>query len=1066
MSPRITFACLALLLISVSTASAQVRTWTARSGKFSVEAELIDVANDIVTLKKKDGAVVEIALEKLSLGDLKYIDEVLKDATSLGTAPKKDTPAPETKPSEKRVAPAREPAMETAKPGSSGPESKSAQPEPSERDLKKPPEAAPKSSGPPLALKDLAHWQAAPDPANIPSPLAGMNKVHVPVPPRTRDFLVSPTPSRFAGYIEWDRKGIRVYDLPTSTLTGSFSARDGGVQIAAVSPDGEEAAILVSGKEAIGVFSLKEKVVKRSIDTRQRFFHTSFLAYAAPKRLLYHDGNAGRIYIINTGDGAELGVIRIGSGPSRRNSAISAGGNYLVLQPEYGKPIRLFDTRNGFVAGEFEKPDANTHDLAAAGFSPDGKEFAAVLGSSPGLFCCWSMADGSLITSHKLDRPLHEICASYSVYAGPTIEWFSEKNPGWLLYGSAIIDREKGGPIWRSDLLPLGTQVIRTLIDDETLLCLKTELVTSTIDVEKLPRAEVEKSAMIIAEGGSAADARLPPLSKSDHATAKQISDYSSATWTGKVEVADPMAVNPTKFATVSGSQVFIQKFLVSDRGRALLVMRDVKPFATQHPIRLTTLNLLTGTLEKSELVDFKAEFEDFSPNGEKILLRAGDKDDRVELFSAAELKPATSFKPYADMFADSDKLTSARFLGNDHLLTFGGFTFAHYWPLDNLRATAEFRCHGSKNVWPSPQGSHLFVNEGKRILVLDAKRGEYGGAIESPPDLQGQMQIEDVSFREDGAALAALLRIANRPGFFLAVWDLTSGKLLHLNNTVAGEALTWAGEKWVLIRLPEAPPAPGRPDSSFEKRFRLVDISTGRTLWKYRIDKGEAAMKMWGGKFWYATQSALTEPYTIAAATIPSEETTAAIASAPPPKALLTAGAKVSLGNKVKVAWDPLADKAIGEKLKNTLTELLKKRGVEVVEGAPLAISTELEEKETGRIAILPLGGPLALLNRSRIEIRETLLHCTVKLMDNGEEVWRSSKTFDLSQEEIAKGVPEKKNPQDHFRELQAKNLMDWLNGSAIPEQVYEGWYYKGLGESELGPTGEKLIQRVTFNK
>jgi hypothetical protein len=267
-------------------------------------------------------------------------------------------------------------------------------------------------------------------------------------------------------------------------------------------------------------------------------------------------------------------------------------------------------------------------------------------------------------------------------------------------------------------------------------------------------------------------------------------------------------------------------------------------------------------------------------------------------------------------------------------------------------------------------------------------------------------------------------------------------------------------------VKLPQAPSLPGAPSNTFETRLRLVDITTGRTVWKYRIDKGEAAMRTLGGRLWYATQVDLTAPYTIASTSIPSEETRAAIVSAPSPKVLFGPGAKVALTTKVNVAWDPLADKALDEKLRNKVTDLLKKRGIEVADDAQLKVTAKLEEKETGRVAILPIGGPLGILTRSRIEIRETLLHCDIKLSDGADVVWKNVKAFALSREEIEKGVPEKKNPLDHYRELQANNLMTWLDDAAIPKEVYEGWYYNGFGESELGPRGESVVSRATVKK
>lgn len=61
------------LLISVSAATAATRTWTDRSGKHKIEAELITVRNGKAYLEKPDGEVSQIPLGNLSFADLKHI---------------------------------------------------------------------------------------------------------------------------------------------------------------------------------------------------------------------------------------------------------------------------------------------------------------------------------------------------------------------------------------------------------------------------------------------------------------------------------------------------------------------------------------------------------------------------------------------------------------------------------------------------------------------------------------------------------------------------------------------------------------------------------------------------------------------------------------------------------------------------------------------------------------------------------------------------------------------------------------------------------------------------------
>jgi hypothetical protein len=67
---------MALLLAIAPAASA--REWTDTTGGFSVEAELVEVKDDKVRLKKPSGQVVAVPIAKLSKGDREYIASLVK----------------------------------------------------------------------------------------------------------------------------------------------------------------------------------------------------------------------------------------------------------------------------------------------------------------------------------------------------------------------------------------------------------------------------------------------------------------------------------------------------------------------------------------------------------------------------------------------------------------------------------------------------------------------------------------------------------------------------------------------------------------------------------------------------------------------------------------------------------------------------------------------------------------------------------------------------------------------------------------------------------------------------
>ena len=52
-----------------------MRTWHDASGKFEIEATLVSLKGQTVTLKKKDGRTIRVSLKKLSAEDQKFVQE-------------------------------------------------------------------------------------------------------------------------------------------------------------------------------------------------------------------------------------------------------------------------------------------------------------------------------------------------------------------------------------------------------------------------------------------------------------------------------------------------------------------------------------------------------------------------------------------------------------------------------------------------------------------------------------------------------------------------------------------------------------------------------------------------------------------------------------------------------------------------------------------------------------------------------------------------------------------------------------------------------------------------------
>jgi hypothetical protein len=69
-----------LWLTGVACIADEPRLWSDRSGKFSTQAEFIQLENGVVRLKKEDGSVIDVPLSKLSPADQRFVARNRKES--------------------------------------------------------------------------------------------------------------------------------------------------------------------------------------------------------------------------------------------------------------------------------------------------------------------------------------------------------------------------------------------------------------------------------------------------------------------------------------------------------------------------------------------------------------------------------------------------------------------------------------------------------------------------------------------------------------------------------------------------------------------------------------------------------------------------------------------------------------------------------------------------------------------------------------------------------------------------------------------------------------------------
>lgn len=80
--------CLLLIVLSLTALStAWSRTWTDTTGRYTIDADLVEVKEGNVVLKKADGELVSVPIDKLSRADRQYLDTLRQAGDTGGQRP-------------------------------------------------------------------------------------------------------------------------------------------------------------------------------------------------------------------------------------------------------------------------------------------------------------------------------------------------------------------------------------------------------------------------------------------------------------------------------------------------------------------------------------------------------------------------------------------------------------------------------------------------------------------------------------------------------------------------------------------------------------------------------------------------------------------------------------------------------------------------------------------------------------------------------------------------------------------------------------------------------------------
>jgi WD40 repeat protein len=1065
-------ACVLICFLVGSAAQAEVRTWKARKGNFSVKAELVDVQNGKVELKKEDGTTITVPLDQLSLADVRYVDQYLKKATeSIGKEEKKkpakspgkkpspkkkddsdtETPATEDETEMDSEADREESSEDDATEGddqaddsempadeeeaSTADDAKETEKE-ADADAEKDDAAGKKKRRePPLARPKSANWQVRID-VDKPAPWSDVS-IDLPDSVSLEDLALPSTPSTLVAVNSRDT-GLYLLDIRSKKRVGPIKSSDIGYgRPAVISPDGDLVAITPSSAP-VQIWSLRKKTKLNEIKFGGRgsepYIH--FATFAGPNRLVVSMGYNGGLVIVNPHKGTEIAAIetKLTSSIDEKSVAISPCGTYVAVAGSFA-PVRIFDTRNGALAGELVRDkDYDSYSCESLAFSPDGSELAALL--SGNVISCWSMKNGKPVELHKIDD-----LGYLSDRDSYTKLEFMPGKKGWLLGGRVMVDRPKGRMVWKSKEENSDGPWPLRMLDENRMLSLSGKSKDCRIVTTKMPWEEVEKATAIVEKGGEATDIGMPPLTVAKSGGRKLKLPDEPRRWSVPKDTFKGPELKQARFSLPKHVRTYDPPRIAPQGGRAILSF-----YTLEKSGRLNTslaayrqFDLSSGKQQDEILPDFESKPLDVGLDGSKLVLATSKKEDRIDIYAFDGAKHLVGFRPYSSEKDYAARVNWAYLVDDKHLLTCSGSNHVVLWSIPDCKPV-----YTIENLWAgmpmlSPSRKFMIARVGPLYHVFNLATGDVIGNLK-PPVLGDGMALSGYDFSDDGSKLAAIFRSQERST--LVCWDMATGKLVSQHRHADGEEPLWLDDGRILI---QSSPNNVNPDQRRPRRAEILELESARILWRYQLSEGKFALRRAGGLLWYAATTPKFESPRLVGCTLPDGKAKATIDSTTDLPELLPKGTAVTLNISVKL--EALSDGIVEDALRTKISDLLTKRGLKIEERTALALQVSVTSQA--------LPKPENQFNAPPASGKSDNLECRLELTDVSRNVLWATKQIVPPLSEVPPGT----RPGQNMKQLQWAQAERWLTSEAMPEKVYEVWVYNGMGESLLDPSGETVL-------
>ena len=874
---------------------------------------------------------------------------------------------------------------------------------------------------------DATEWSAKVDPPSKPMAKRTVKDFAIPFPAgfgQGGEVNFPSTPSTFVviGKNFFDNDSRQVWDLSTKKMVGSFKGKlNFDDKTVALSADGQYLAGKPNGRQVVEVRATKNGRVAQTFDLDSPF--VDFLDFVGLDRVIFGHMNDGKLSIGDIKSGDVVARIKLERGVEPNRVAFSPGGAYMAAASNQGGGIKVYDLAKGDEVGQAPTPKKDGANIHCEGlvYSPDGLELAGIF-EFFGSFhvAAWDAADGKELANFEVGKEAQKP----AFYKGRGIDYLPDKS-GWLLMGTAIVDREAGKKVWTlpfddKDLKPSPRRFL-----DEDHAVVVSHGKGMSLRSALVPRDKIAGASKIVRAGGSASDATLPPIKPTDLGSARHVSlEGKPGAWDAVPDAPPAPKRLTSRRLPLKGKPEEMRSILFAGAESSLAVVVGTpvqfgQPAAADgQPRWVERFDLAGGkSLGKVDLPNVSDPVA-ISPDGNALILREAKDRDRLDVFTV-DGKPVVGWRPYEKESAEDKVVTWSAFLDPKRVLTINAAGTLVLWSIPDAKAVyvVEGAFQGPPAI--SPGRKLLAGFDGKGPRVLDAETGALLGEGLAPAGLGPKVEPKSTAFRADGQQFA----VAFNAGTVLA-WDVKTGKVvsdIRQATPWPTTSVEWAGDHHVVLN-----------------RDTILDLGTKRVVWGF-VATPTAAIGP-DGRQWFVARGQDSGALGSVDAIDPGlEKAEAMLADAKAP-AVLRPGSRVSIS--LNIPGPAQGADAYKKALADAIAARLKAAGMVVVDdGAPankpgaLRVSyvkaaapdarlvLNSTEKDTGRT--VQYSGMGAGRRAPVQSVRMVDLVCEMTLVDAAGTVSLGSQTFPMEPFGFVLRMPAGENdPEVYLKKLQWERI------------------------------------------